>query len=360
MTIRIFNPEHDIALASGQERFTSPHAGRQLRSDLGFLPAIWAEEGDVVLVDDIDAAQASWQRLRFVSKRDLEFCTFLQIPDILKSNPPGEKPLFDPWGWDAAIRFQFMDAGVPEVFLPSKDDICVIRQLSSRIHTTEILKTLRSDIAHETCGESHYCDGEERVHALASEHGDIVVKAPWSSSGRGVRYLPQNTEGRLAENTWNWIRNTIRLQGGVMVEPLYNKVKDFGVEFEATAEGRVEYRGLSLFETHNGAYTGNLLCDEDTKMEIMAQYIPADLLQKVVAGLEQQLSAIIGGRYVGALGVDMMIVGATDGYLLHPCVEVNLRRTMGHVALALTDALTIPRGTMQVAYEQRKYHLKIK
>ena len=32
----------------------------------------------------------------------------------------------------------------------------------------------------------------------------------------------------------------------------------------------------------------------------------------------------------------MMIVAAGDGFLLHPCVEINLRRTMGHVALSLT------------------------
>ena len=47
MTLHIFNPEHDIALASGLANFTAPHAGRQLRHDLGFLPAIWAQEGDV-------------------------------------------------------------------------------------------------------------------------------------------------------------------------------------------------------------------------------------------------------------------------------------------------------------------------
>ena len=48
MKIHIFNPEHDIALASNLSNFTAPHAGRQLRHDLGFLPAIWADEGDVI------------------------------------------------------------------------------------------------------------------------------------------------------------------------------------------------------------------------------------------------------------------------------------------------------------------------
>ena len=59
MTIRIFNPEHDIALASNMERFTAPHAGRQLRSDLCYLPALWSNDGDVVIVDDIDFAESA-------------------------------------------------------------------------------------------------------------------------------------------------------------------------------------------------------------------------------------------------------------------------------------------------------------
>ena len=61
MTAHIFNPEHDIALATDLANFIAPHAGRQLRHDLGFLPALWADEGDVVLVDDIEQAKAAYQ-----------------------------------------------------------------------------------------------------------------------------------------------------------------------------------------------------------------------------------------------------------------------------------------------------------
>ena len=63
MTLHIFNPEHDIALASGLSNFTAPHAGRQLRHDLGFLPAIWAKEGDIIMVDDVEQAAHSWKKL---------------------------------------------------------------------------------------------------------------------------------------------------------------------------------------------------------------------------------------------------------------------------------------------------------
>ena len=53
----LFNPEHEIALASNLMNFTAPKAGRMLRADLGFLPVFWAEEGDVILVDDVDSCQ---------------------------------------------------------------------------------------------------------------------------------------------------------------------------------------------------------------------------------------------------------------------------------------------------------------
>ncbi len=39
MTLHVFNPEHDIALAYDNKYFTAPHAGRQLRYDLEYLPA---------------------------------------------------------------------------------------------------------------------------------------------------------------------------------------------------------------------------------------------------------------------------------------------------------------------------------
>ena len=62
--LHIFNPEHDIALASNLSNFTAPHAGRQLRADLGFLPALWAEEGDVIMVENVEYAVKTWERLR--------------------------------------------------------------------------------------------------------------------------------------------------------------------------------------------------------------------------------------------------------------------------------------------------------
>ena len=166
----------------------------------------------------------------------------------------------------------------------------------------------------------------------------------------------------------NWVSNVIRLQGGVMIEPLYNKVKDFGMEFRRDAKGKVHYLGLSLFQTLNGAYTGNLLATEMVKREIMSRYVSLELLDEITARLEKELgdmfsvlpveSAISDIRF----GVDMMIVAKddADGFLLHPCVEINLRRTMGHVALSLSPLDDIKEGNMTITYDSKRYHLKLK
>jgi hypothetical protein len=176
-------------------------------------------------------------------------------------------------------------------------------------------------------GESAECHTFQEVIACQQQWGNIVVKAPWSSSGRGVKFTVQP----------GWINNVIERQGSVLVEPYYNKVKDFGMEFEVDSDGNISYLGLSLFHTKNGAYVGNLIATEATKRRMMARYLPLPLLDRVKENIIEKLQLT---GYQGSFGVDMMVVNGkgltTDGNcLLHPCVEINLRRTMGHVALSI-------------------------
>ena len=67
MKLHIFNPEHDTALAANKAPFTPPHAARQLHHDLGFISAVWADEGDFVVVDDKESAKESLKRIGYES-----------------------------------------------------------------------------------------------------------------------------------------------------------------------------------------------------------------------------------------------------------------------------------------------------
>ncbi len=57
----------------------------------------------------------------------------------------------------------------------------------------------------------------------------------------------------------------------------------------------------------------------------------------------------------------MMIVAQKDGsgFLVNPCVEVNLRRTMGLVALDISSKINRLQGFMAISYDNKKYHLRI-
>ena len=118
--LHIFNPEHDIALASNLANFTAPHAGRQLRADLGFLPVLWAKEGDVVLVENVEHAQKASRRLRR--------CAGVQFASV----PPQEIDGIQVWGWDKALKAQLKRKGVAPSLLPSDAYLEHIRLLSHR------------------------------------------------------------------------------------------------------------------------------------------------------------------------------------------------------------------------------------
>ncbi len=353
MTLHIFNPEHDIALAANLSNFTAPLAGRQLRHDLSWLPELWAEDGDVILTDDV----------KHIPQTVTEVC---------------------PWGWDRALCAQLRRLGVSEALLPTDDWLQGVRALSHRRTAARLLPHLQME---GTVGEAFECESVEEVMGLLQRYERLVLKAPWSSSGRGVRFvdvgsLRADVGGMKAEvgglradvgglkaevgglrAEVNWMRKVISTQGSIMVEPRYEKVMDFAMEFTATESG-IRYEGLSLFATNKGAYTGNILATEDAKRRMISGCYPVGLLDIV---REKIVSFLNLFDYQGPFGVDMMFVRAEDNsktsrLLLHPCVEINLRRTMGHVALAMTkrvnpqadDSLI---GEMTITFDGSHYRL---
>ena len=344
-TLHIFNPEHDIALASDLSNFTAPRAGRKLRTDLAFLPAMWAAEGDAVLVDDAEQALDGYRRLlpdtsvhaRFVTKEQLSHLGVQRV---------------EPWGWDRALRAQLLRYGVETV--PSEDYIAMVRQLSHRRTAAQLLPSLRID---GTVGEAVECCTLQQVEECQARWGQVVVKAPWSSSGRGVRFYDA---ARLMDNEElimnNWVRNVLKTQGSVMVEPFYEKVMDFGMEFTADASTGIHYEGLSLFHTVRGAYVGNIVATEAEKQQMLCHYLPEELLEQVRQLIIANLRL---ADYCGPFGVDMMVVASDGDYLLHPCVEINLRRTMGHVALALPTGAENECRVMRIAYDGDSYNMSV-
>lgn len=332
MILHIFNPDHELALASDLDYFTPPRVAQRMHSDLGFLPALWAKDGDAVLVDDVDFAEKAYKRVtnrmgKYGSKgAKVTFIT----RDVLRSLAFDG---IDPWGWNAPLRNYLIAKGVPLSALPSLETLSDIRLLSHRSTALRLLGMVRG---RGMVGEMKECNSIGDVVSTVEKYGKAVLKAPWSCSGRGVRFVTPDSLG--GDNLSGWVRNMLTRQGGLMVEPQYNKVKDFGMEFEALPDGSVSYLGLSLFKTVNGAYTGNILATERAKEEMISRYVPGVMLKRIRTRMASACEKLIAGAYVGHFGVDMMVVARKDkeGFSVHPCVEMNMRRTMGHVALGIS------------------------
>ena len=330
-TIHVFNPDHDLALAFGKANFTPPAAGMRMRDDLGFLPAFWADEGDVVLVGD--EAKAAQQAETFKAYLpDVEFVSPKSLYSYLRSRGMEASKIL-PWGWNVALRFQMLKAGIPEGVMP---DVRVLNDIRLKSHRRE---SIISSLAQ----------WREWMNAK----GPSVLKAPWSSSGRGVKFALMGLDANLE----GFVRNTLIRQGCIIVEPYYRRVADFAMEFVSDSQGSAEYVGLSVFDTLHGAYIGNLLASEDVKQQRITAYIPKEVLQLAKSMLQSRLGTLCRGTYEGPIGVDMMVVSVDGQYFLHPCVEINLRRTMGHVALGIAKRTHGDFSIMRVAFADGNHRL---
>lgn len=133
------------------------------------------------------------------------------------------------------------------------------------------------------------------------------------------------------------MKRIVSSQGGVVGEPFYQKVKDFAMEFYVS-DRSVSFAGYSLFEADaRGIYKENRLASDDVIEKELAGYVSLSLLHELQKKLLQELPRLLQDNYQGYLGVDMMVVRTSEGYAVHPCVEINLRMNMGVVSRLFFD-----------------------
>ena len=315
----LFNPENDMALASGSPYYMAPSSAKKMANDLAVLPAWYADAGSEILVTD--SRQVEW--LRNGCRMPLSVKGVLSVSD--------EHEEIVPWGWSPALKYR-LGVGVKREI-----DVDTLRLLSSRMTAVNLLPKLRVE---GTVGESFWLSSLEDVSAFSIKHDRVLLKAPWSGSGKGIQPLC----GLPDDNLKGWIRRIIATQGGVVAEPFYTKVKDFAMEFKV--EGKdVAFVGYSLFETDvRGIYKENFLASDVVIEDILSEYVSRNLLYAVRENFLRELTDILGGNYQGYLGVDMMIVRCGEELLIHPCIEVNLRMNMGVVSRLLFDRFMFPKA----------------
>ena len=282
--IYIFNPEHDLCIANGDENFVPP------RSAVGF------------------------------GKENTDLSEHLKRPNK-------QRRQIIPWGWNQSLKKRLINEGIDPALLPSEEELQFIRTYSRREFALDVHSRLSSEgllvigpdyrIVATSLGE---------IEAFISANGSAVLKSPLSGSGKGIRFVRE----RLSESDEGWCRRTLDKQGSVIVERRFEIIKECAMLFECHHEG-IDFIGYSLFESRNGAYSKNILASNAEIEDIIAGYIPRDTLIAIREDLTGILADTLAGHYEGFLGVDQIICQTASPVFI-PVSEINLRMTMGLIA----------------------------
>ena len=325
MVLHIFNPSHDEALGFGSPYYVPTKAAMLLARERCTLPELWAKPGDAILITDDrerPTATATNTPLLYIYKRELTPKFIRQITRI------------EPWGWNAYLRHTLRRIGIPDTLLPTDEELEHRRRLSSRETAITLLHRLTEE-DKTLAGRATWCTTIEDAWKAVHLYGRAMAKSPWSSSGRGVFRVESEDNVIPADAR---MRNIITQYGGIAIEEYCERIQDFALEFYAHPSGTISYAGLSVFNTSvGGNYLGNVEGTQSELQSFISSLIPWAEVERCIERLIHHLQRLIDGNYNGPLGVDLMIVKKEEELRLHPCVEINLRNTMGHIALLIND-----------------------
>lgn len=364
--IYLFNPTCEYAIANGNPSWQANKILQKMESDLAAIQMFLAQQKDFVLVDTMPSDS-------FLNTlKDLGF----SIPHfILKDEAKSGKEFISlkknkllPWGWSPAAHktLSSFKESCSEKFKSSPvfNWQPEYKKLYSKRFAMEILKDIIDNFPNE-----HYiskqqlttvCETKAEIELHLQKWEKLMVKAPWSSSGRGLQPI---TKTPVHEKVWEKILAMVKDQGFVIVEPYVNKVLDLAFQFELK-NGKVSFLGFSNFSTdYKGQYNGNSLnglpWDLDQEILDFAHSIPEKIIPTLSKIIESnQLSE----SYEGFFGVDTLIFRDENKDLkINPCLEINLRQNMGLLALQFEKIIDESKqGVYRTFFHPKKTYFQFK
>ena len=116
-TVYLFNPENDMALASGSPYYMAPANIKKMAADLAALPAWYAPSGSGVLVSD--ERMGEWMMKEYGNMLDVEW--LLDVPESCDR--------VCPWGWNHSMLRRLNEQGISKESLLSDEQMSRIRIL---------------------------------------------------------------------------------------------------------------------------------------------------------------------------------------------------------------------------------------
>lgn len=335
-----FNPTCEYAVANGNDSWQPNRILQKMESDLGTLPMFFAEPEDFILVNQIPSAGF----LKQFEKIGLKPPQFVSLKEI-QNKEFSKRRTFNkllPWGWSPAAHRLLSPLkpacsegfnNSPVAFWTPEHREIYSKGFASNI-LRELMESVKSDVFISEDFLPEICTTRNHFEKLITRWGKLMVKAPWSSSGRGLQPI---TKTPVHEKVWEKLLGIVNEQGYAVVEPFLNKVADMAFQFELT-QGKVTFLGISNFATDKkGQYLGNFLNGEpefrSKEITNFISKVPEIIIEALIKILEHSKLA---KYYEGNFGIDTLIFLDEKKHLkINPCLEINVRQNMGLLSLQL-------------------------
>jgi hypothetical protein len=352
-----FNPTCEYAVANGNPSWQPNQLLQKMEDDLETLPLFFAKVEDYLLLKN----NPSDEYLHSLRKLGITVPNFITQKNAFVDNKFLSLPLnkLIPWGWSPVVHklFSPLKSNCSRNFLdsPVSNWKPEHKNLFSKGFARSIQKIITSEYPTERFLSdkllTQICTSREEIEILLNRWGKLMVKAPWSSSGRGLQAI---TKSPIHQKVWEKLLGFVNEQGYVIVEPFLNKVLDLGFLFELK-NGKISYLGTSNFSTNKkGQYQGNYLngLPDNLNKEIIsfAKFIPGKIIQPLIKTIE---ASDLAKYYEGNFGIDTLIFLDENSELkINPCLEINVRQSMGLLSLNL-EKLILPRekGMFKIFYQ---------
>jgi hypothetical protein len=305
-----------------------------MQKELAFLPAWYAAPDDFVLVEDKSDPYYTWLT-----------DNLLNLPKPIAQNEleqHGDAEIAL-WGISPQAIHYFEELnknGALNLSIPAWEEN--YSYLNNRQAARDCLVELVNRIPQlsDAVIPHFYTRLEDITKAVADSPCQLLAKAPYSSSGRGLLWLPPTGLTRTENQILHGI---LKKQGSVSVEQVLDKQIDFAMEFMSDGQGSVKFVGYSLFYTNpKGGYEANYIGSQKSIEDMLAEKVQQSFINEVKENLIALLAEKYSRQYNGCIGVDMLIYKEGNEYRLQPCLEINMRYNMGFLSYHIYEKYARP------------------
>lgn len=357
-----FNATCELAVANGSFSYMAPRLLREFERDCSALPFVFCTLGDFVLTEN----KPSREFINKLSAAGFEMPEFCTLEELQSPSKKSFRAIY-PWGWSPAAHFllkELKEKCNPSfqqspVFSWTENHAALYERITSLGFLRKLLEEHPLDFFIELSQTGFPVRGIDAIETLLSKTHPLVLKAPISSSGRGIQIL---RKPMLNSSNRQWISGILNQQTYLIAAPFLDKRADLSFQFNIDALGLPQYLGYSVFETNtNGQYKSSFIHPElgnsgfafirensETIIELTAERLCEALKQSVYSQFHR-----------GFLGIDAILYLGTEGLKMQPCIEINSRMNMGILTLQIVKR-THPQSTgkFELFYGRRGEYLQ--